>query len=76
MSEKKPFSDKRWSQPLTPIHIGYREVTEEEQKRAEESLIEILLENKVISSREEFYSRFIAIDDPAEHFEKNKHKFN
>lgn len=76
MSEKKPFSDKRWTQPLKPIDIGYSEVTEEEKKRAEEALIEILLENKMISSREEYYRVCEDVEDPAEHFKKHKDRFN
>lgn len=32
---KKPFSDKRWTQPLGGVVVGYREVTEEEKQQVE-----------------------------------------
>lgn len=41
---KKPFSDKRWTQPLGGIVVGYREVTEEEKQQAEEFLQKFLAE--------------------------------
>lgn len=35
MNKKKPFSDKRWTQPLGGTVVGYQEVTEEEKKEVE-----------------------------------------
>lgn len=35
MNNKKPFSDKRWTQPLGGTVVGYQEVTEEEKKEVE-----------------------------------------
>ncbi len=36
MPEKKPFSDKRWNQPLGGIVVGHAEVTEEDKKLVED----------------------------------------
>lgn len=41
---KEPFSDKRWSQMLGGVVVGYSEVTEEEKQQAEEFLQKFLAE--------------------------------
>lgn len=41
-NNKKPFSDKRWTQPLGGKVVGYQEVTEEQKQRAKEFLKHIL----------------------------------
>ena len=41
---KEPFSDKRWSQMLGGVVVGYTQVTEEEKQQAEEFLQKFLAE--------------------------------
>lgn len=35
MDKQKPFSDKRWTQPLGGTVVGHREITSEEKKKVE-----------------------------------------
>lgn len=39
---KEPFSDKRWSQMLGGVVVGYSEVTEEEKQQAEEFFQQVI----------------------------------
>lgn len=44
MESKKPFSDKRWNQPLGGTVIEYSELTLEEKERAKKYREEIIKE--------------------------------
>jgi len=51
---KEPFSDKRWSQMLGGVVVGYSEVTEEEKQQAEEFLQKILEEEDKINGKSDW----------------------
>jgi len=42
MSEKKPFSDKRWNDDSIPKVVGHRPLTDKERDEAEKSMDEFI----------------------------------
>ncbi len=52
MSEKKPFSDRRWHDPPVATVIGHKESTEEERRQADIDFEKILKEYGVMKPDE------------------------
>ena len=52
MSEKKPFSDRRWHDPAVATVIGHKESTEEERRQADIDFEKILKEYGVMKPDE------------------------
>lgn len=54
MSEKKPYSDSRWHEPLKPVFVGHREIREDERERIEKGTEEMLRYFGVLKPDEEY----------------------
>lgn len=54
MSEKKPYSDSRWHEPLKPRTVGHRSIREEEKEKIDRGTEEMLRYYGVLKPGEEF----------------------
>ncbi len=55
MSEKKPYSNRRWHEPLKPIAVGHREIREDEQEKIDKGMEEMLRYFGVLKPGEKFH---------------------
>ena len=77
--EKKPYSDRRWWEPIYGITTGHVEVSEEERAAALKIVAQIMMEEGLIKSEDELHpvdESFYTEKKYLENFQPRRHDEN